>query len=154
MKEHIIRLTDEVRQLLRGLVRSGTRSVRVVRRAHTLLKSDEGLTDAQIADEVGCTERTVREVRKRFCLHGLERAVYDAPRPGSPPLFTQKQQQRVIALACSDPPQGRVRWTLELLSEQAAKQGLVAAVSKSEVSLWLREHDLKPWRKKTGACRS
>ena len=154
MKEHIIRLTDEVRQLLRGLVRSGVRSVRVVRRAHTLLKSDEGLTDARIADEVGCTERTVREVRKRFCLHGLERAVYDAPRPGSPPLFTQKQQQRVIALACSDPPQGRVRWTLELLSEQAVKQGLVAAVSKSEISLWLREHDLKPWRKKTGACRS
>ena len=48
-------------------------------------------------------------------------------------------------------PQGRQRWTLELLCEQAVKQGLVESVGKSEVALWLKEHDLKPWRKKLGA---
>jgi transposase len=151
MKEHIIRLTDEVRAELQSLVSSGTRSVRVVRRAHVILKSNAGLTDREIALHVGCAERTVAEIRKRFCTGGCERAIFEAPRTGAPPKFSVKQQQQVIALACSDPPEGRARWTLELLSEKAAERGFVDSVSKSEVSLWLHEHEMKPWRKKVGA---
>lgn len=154
MKEHIVCLTDEARQQLQQLVQSGTRPVRVVRRALILLKSDEGLTDEEIVEHVGCSERTVRSVRKRFCTRGLDRGLFDAPRSGAPPTFTPRQQQQVIALACSEPPDGRVRWTLELLCQHAVEQGLVESVSKSEVALWLREHDLKPWRKKLGASRS
>jgi transposase len=152
MKEHIICLKEGVRQRLQDLVRSGTRSVRVVRRASILLKSAEGLTDEEIAEHVGCTDRTVRSVRKRFCTGDLDRALYDAPRCGGPPKFTPRQQQQVIALACTDPPEGRARWTLVLLCEYAVKGGLVESLSKSEVALWLKEHDLKPWRKKLGAC--
>jgi transposase len=151
MKEHIVCLTDEARKQLSELVRSGTRPVRVVRRAQILLKSDEGLKDALIAEHVGCCERHVREVRKRFCVQGFERALHDAPRSGTPPKFTARQQQQVVALACTDPPEGRTRWTLELLCEHAAKNGFVSEVSKSEVALWLQAHDLKPWRKKRGA---
>ena len=148
MKEYIVRLTDGSRRKLRELVGSGTRSVRVVRRALILLKSDAGLTDLQIVEHVGCAERTVRNVRKRFCEEGLEGTLHDAVRPGRPSEFTQRQKQRVVALACTEPPEGRARWTLELLCEHAAKRGFVESVSKSEVSLWLKEHDLKPWRKK------
>jgi transposase len=151
MKEHIVRLTDEARQQLLNLVQAGTRSVRVVRRALILLKSDEGLTDEEIVEHVGCGERTVRSVRKRFCVEGFERAVYDAPRTGRPPEFTPRQRQQVMALACSDAPEGRVRWTLELLAEYAVKRGFVSSLSKSVVALWLQAHDLKPWRKKRGA---
>ena len=82
MKEHIVHLRDEVRQHLLSLTQSGTHPVRVVRRAQILLKSDEDLTDEEIVEHVGCGERTVRSVRKRFCVEGFERAVYDAP--GSP----------------------------------------------------------------------
>lgn len=151
MKEHIVCLTEEARKQLYELVRAGSRPVRVVRRAQILLKSDEGLKDSQIAEHVGCCERHVREVRKRFCVQGLERALYDAPRSGTPPRFTARQQQQVVALACTDPPEGRTRWTLELLCEHAARNGFVKQVSKSEVALWLQAHDLKPWRKKRGA---
>jgi transposase len=154
MKEHIVRLTDEARQQLQQLVQSGTRPVRVVRRALILLKSHDGLTDEEIVEHVGCSERTVRSVRKRFCRDGLDRALNDASRSGAPSRFTRRQQQQVIALACSEPPEGRARWTLELLCQHAAEQGIVESVSKSEVALWLREHDLKPWRKKLGACPS
>ena len=154
MKEHIVSLTDEVRQQVQHLVQSGTRSVRVVRRALVLLKSDEGFTDEEIVEHVGCSDRMVRRVRKRFCTAGVERALYDAPRSGAPAAFTARQRQQVVALACSEPPEGRVRWTLQLLCRYAAKQGIVASVSKSEVALWLAEHDLKPWRKKLGACPS
>jgi transposase len=151
MKEHTIRLTAEARQELLSLTRSGTHPVRVVRRAQILLKSDEGLTDEEIVEHLGCGERTVRSVRKRFCVAGLARAVQDAPRSGRPPEFTARQRQQVIALACSDAPEGRVRWTLELLAEQAVKKGFVSSLSKSAVALWLSAHDLKPWRKKLGA---
>ena len=151
MKEHIVCLKDEARPRLQELVQSGTRSVRVVRRAWILLKSDEGFTDEEIAEHVGCSDRTVRSVRKRFCTEGLDRALHDAPRCGAPPTFTPRQKQQVIALACTDPPEGRTRWTLELLCERAVKQGFVTSVSKSEVALWLKEHDMKPWRKKLGA---
>jgi transposase len=151
MKDHIVRLNDEARQQLQQLVQSGTRPVRVVRRALILLKSDEGLTDEEVVEHVGCGERTVRSVRKRFCTVGVERALYDAPRCGAPASFTPRQQQQVVALACSEPPEGHVRWTLKLLCQHAAQQGIVQSVSKSEVALWLKEHDLKPWRKKLGA---
>ena len=154
MKEHIVRLTDEARQQLQEVAQSGTRPVRVVRRALILLKSDAGLKDQQIVEHVGCAERTVRNVRKRFCDEGLEGTLYDSPRPGRPSDFTARQKQQVVALACTEPPEGRARWTLELLCEHAAKRGFVKSISKSEVSLWLKVHDLKPWRKKRGAFRS
>ncbi len=125
--------------------------MRVVRRAFVLLKSDEGFTDEEIVEHIGCSERTVRGVRKRFATRGSNAALFDAPRSGAPATFTPRQRQQVIALACSEPPEGRVRWTLELLCQHAAEQGIVESVSKSEVALWLAEHDLKPWRKKHGA---
>lgn len=154
MKEYIVSLTDEARQQLWDLVRSGTRSVRVVRRAQILLKSDEGLTDEEIIEQVGCGERMVRNVRRRFSTEGLERSLFDAPRSGRPPDFTPRQRQQVVALACTAPPEGHCRWTLELLCQHAAERGFVQSVSKSEVALWLKAHDLKPWRKKLGAFRS
>jgi len=154
MKEHIVRLTDGARRKLQELVESGARPVRVVRRAMILLKSDAGLTDRQIVEHVGCAERTVRNVRKRFCDAGLEGALHDSPRSGRPAGFTARQKQQVVALACTEPPEGRARWTLELLCEHASKRGFVTSISKSEVSLWLKAHDLKPWRKKLGAFRN
>ena len=94
MKEHIICLTDEARQQLQELVQSGTRSVRVVWRALIRLKSDAGLTDLQIVEHVGCGERTVRNVRKRFCREGLERALYESPRSGRPSDFTRDNDKK------------------------------------------------------------
>ena len=178
MKEHIVSLTDDVRIELQSLVRSGTRSARVVRRAQILLKSDAGLIDREIAAHVGLfpsarricdveqlpvtnasasssmlrsnlistfrtlvaylSERTVAEVRKRWCQGGWERAVFEAPRPGA---LAQRLGGAAPATDCLGLQQpargGRARWTLELLSEKAAEQGFMGSVSQSEVSLWL-----------------
>ena len=154
MKKHIVHLDGRSREGLRQLACTGTRPAQVVRRCQILLKSDEGSTDEEIAEHVGCTTRTVRTIRKRFCEAGVQHAIHDSPRCGRPETFTPRQRQAVVALACTAPPEGRVRWTLELLCEHAAKQGMVSSVSVTEVSLWLKEHDLKPWRKKLGACRN
>jgi transposase len=152
MKKHIVKLPKKVQSELEELVRTGTHPVRVVCRANILLKTHRGLSDKRIAEHVGCTVRCVAEIRKRFCQGGLERALFDAPRSGGPPKFTAKQQQQIVALACTDPPEGHERWTLELLCERAAAEGFIPSVSKSEVSLWLRKNKLKPWRKKKGVC--
>ena len=144
MKKYVVRLTDEAQLQLQELVQSSTRSVRVVRRAQILLNAEAGFTDQQIAEHVECAERTVRNVRKRFCDEGLERALYGKPRSGRPSDFTPRQKQQVIALARTDPPEGCVRWTLELLCEHAVKRGFVASISKSEVALWLKDRHFKP----------
>ena len=147
MKEHIVHLTDEQTATLESIVKKGQHRARVVCRAHILLQSSAGLSDEEIGRHVVRSTRCIAEVRKRFCQGGLQRALYDAPRSGGPPKFTRKQQQRVIALVCTDPPEGRARWTLELICRHAIAQCIVESLSMSEVSLWLREHDLKPWRK-------
>jgi transposase len=152
MKKHIVGLDCQAREGLQQLARTGTRPAQVVRRCQILLKADEGCTDEEIAEHLGCTTRTVRTIRKRFCAGGVEHAVYDSPRCGRPERFTERQRQQVVALACTDPPAGRARWTLELLCEYAVKEGFVESLSVTEVSLWLKEHDVKPWRKKLGAC--
>jgi transposase len=152
MKErYIVCLTDEARVALTASLQSGVCRARVLRRAQVLLKADEGLTDEEINEHTGVSTRTVRAIRRRYCREGLERALHDAPRSGKPPAFTERQQKQVIALACSDPPEGRARWTLTLLAETAAERGIVKSLSKSEVALWLAEADLKPWQKKDGA---
>jgi len=155
MKErHIVRLTDEARCALISMLQSGVHRARVLRRAQVLLKSDEGLLDSEVSEHTGVSERAIRSIRRRFCIEGLEQAIYDAPRSGKPPEFTERQQKQVIALACTDPPEGRARWTLILLAEEATKRGIVESLSKSEVALWLTAADLKPWRKKDGAFRN
>ena len=147
MKKHIVRLDRQAREGLLQLARCGTRPAQVVRRCQILLKSDSGCTDEEIAEQLGCTTRTVRSIRKRFCEAGVEHAIHDSPRCGRPEQFTARQRQQVIALACSDPPTGRARWTLDLLCEHAVKRGFVVTLSVTEASRWLAEHDLKPWRK-------
>ena len=71
IKEHIVRLTDEVRQQLQQLTRSGTHSARVARRAQVLLKSDEGLTDLEIVEHVGCSERMILMAMRRWSIAPL-----------------------------------------------------------------------------------
>src|SRR3989337_2943777 len=119
MKEYIVRLTDGARRKLRELADSGTRPVRVVRRALILLKSDADLMDLQIVEHVGCAERTVRNVRKRFCDEGLEGTLYESPRRARSFDFTTRQKRQVVALACTEPPEDRARWALELLCQHA-----------------------------------
>jgi transposase len=96
MKKHIVHLPDEVCQALHKMVSSGTRPAQVVRRCQVLLKSAEGCTDQEIAEHVGCTDRTVRTLRRQFCVGGVEQAIFDSPRSGRPESFTERQRQQVV----------------------------------------------------------
>src|SRR2546425_2557094 len=142
------RLSKQERQELHGLLRGGLQPVRTVLRALALRQLAEGQAIRKVAANVGLTPKTVWLTRQRYQQGGLERALYERARPGKAALLDARQRQRLIALVCSPPPQGRARWTVRLLAEEAVKRKLVPRVGRETVRVLLESHDLKPWREK------
>jgi len=134
----------EIRKLLSG----GIQQVRVVLRAVALLQLARGVSAPQIAALVPLTAQAIRKIGHRYLAGGLERALYEKQRPGAAELLNEPQKQRIIAMVCSQPPQGRARWTVRLVTEQAVKRKLVPRVWRETIRVLLQSHDLKPWREK------
>lgn len=146
--KHIITLSNQEKNQLKEITRKGKHSARVIKRAQVLLKSESGLTDDEIASQINVVLSTVERIRYRFSEGGIERALYDAPRSGQPEKLDAKAEAHLIAIACSDPPEGRDRWTLELLQKQIIKDKKVKTIS--TVAIWnhLRNRGIKPWLEK------
>jgi transposase len=141
-------LTAADRQKLRDITKKGKQSARVIARAKALLKSEQGSTDKAIASELETTIRTIENIRARFADGGLDRALYDAPRSGQPRKLDDKAEAHLVALACSDPPDGRDRWTLKLLQAQMVRDKKVKSISDVCILQYLQRRNLKPWREK------
>jgi hypothetical protein len=107
-----------------------------------------GRSTVEAGAAVGISAKAAWEIGKRYLEGGLERAVHDAPRPGQKPLLDAEHGQRIIAMVCGPPPEGRARWTVRLIAQEAVKRKLVGHVSPAAVHLLLQRHDLKPWREK------
>jgi transposase len=122
-KKYVVELTGAERERLRSTVRTGRESARALTRARVLLKADEGNTDDEIADAVDTSRGTVERVRKRFCTGGLDAALSDRPQPPRPQKrrLDGEAEARLVTLACSTPPDGRERWTLELLADRMVR---------------------------------
>lgn len=148
MKIHHVRLSRKDRKIIQSMFRSGAHPARVLQRASILLKANSGMKDVDIGEHLGCTTVHVANIRQRYCTQGLQRALYDAPRSGKPAIFTGKDEAKIVALACSQSPDGASRWTLKLLAEEAVKQKIVPAISPQSVWLMLKRQDTKPWLKK------
>jgi len=132
LKKYTVRLTEEQERRLTELVTRGAANARTIRRAHTLLLAWEGHTDEAIADALHCRPETVAKVRRRFDERALE-SVYDRPRPGAQPKLDGRAEARLVALACSQAPEGRSHWTMQLLADQLVTLGLVDGVSDDTV---------------------
>ena len=143
-----IQLSAAERQELRRLLQSGLQPVRTVLRALALRQLAEGQTVRQVAKNVGVTPKTVWLTSQRYGQGGLERALYERPRPGKAALLDAQHRQRIVALACGPPPPGRARWTVRLLTEEVVKRKLVPRVGRETIRILLQSHDLKPWREK------
>ena len=143
-----VRLSKRERQELRRLLQSGLQPVRTVLRALALRQLAEGQPIRQVAKNVALTPKTVWLTSQRYRQGGLERALYERPRPGKAALLDAQHRQRIVALACGPPPQGRSRWTVRLLTEEVVKRKLVPRVGRETIRVLLESHDLKPWREK------
>lgn len=139
MKKYVVKLTTKERKKLLSIVSKGKNKASVIRRAHILLKSDEGKADREIVEMLYSSEDTVSRTRQRFCEEGLEAALEDKPHPGSESKLDDGQEAYLVALTCSDPPAGRRRWTLELLAKQMVKEGVVEGISPETIRLMLKK---------------
>lgn len=118
------------------------------RRIRTLLLLDRGYSIRTTATAVGGYQREISRVGKRYLQGGLEKALSEEPRPKPSPMLDSTQQAALVALVCGPPPQGRARWTVRLLAEEAGKRGVVDKIGRETVRIVLARHDLKPWREK------
>src|SRR5664279_648066 len=137
----------QIGQLLRG----GIQQVRVILRALALQQLARGVTAPQAAQNLPLTPKAIRQIAHRYNSNGLERALYEKPRPGANQLLDDAQKQRIVAMVCSSPPEGRARWTVRLAAEEAVKRKLVPDVGRETIRILLQSHDLKPWREKNVA---
>jgi putative transposase len=143
-----VRLKPRERQYLNELTLSGACLARDLRRARVLLLLDKGWRNGAIPAATGASISTVGRTKRRFLEEGLEIAVHDKPRPGPERRITKGHESKIVAMVCSAPPVGRARWTVRLIVEEAISRGIVDTIGRQRVDDVLREHELKPWRKK------
>src|SRR3546814_16028436 len=124
-------------------------AVRKLKRAQILLAADAGTADETIASSVGVGGSTVYRTKRRFVEGNLDKALHEEPRPGASRKLTGKEEALLVATACSSPPAGRARWTIELLAGEMVRLTDPDALSRETVRRRLAETELTPWRPKS-----
>jgi DNA-binding MarR family transcriptional regulator len=146
MDKYKVTLFDEERQQLNEMVKKGKAAARKLTHARILLLADEsegrtGRTDEEIAGALQVTPRTISRVRKRFVMGSLEEAVNPQRQPPRPDKIkiTEPVEEKLIELACGDPPQGRCAWTLQLLADKLVVLSEVEGISRETVRKALKK---------------
>ncbi len=138
MKKYVVDLDECERDQLEELTTKGKSGARRIRRARILLLADEGRIDKEVASFLGAAVTTVERVRKRFVEEGLEAALSERPRPGAARKLDGRQEAHLMALACSETPEGRGRWTMRMLTERLMELGVVEEISDETVRRTLK----------------
>lgn len=159
-KRYRVTLEADERAEIEALLAKGKADVRRLKHAQILLKADEAeggpaWPDLQIAEAVGCGRATVERVRRRFVEEGLELALspYRTPRREYRTKLDGEQEAKLIATACSRPPEGRSRWTLRLLADKLVELEVVASISHEAVRQALKKTHSSLTRRRCGAFR-
>jgi transposase len=146
------RLSEEDLEAINNLLTNGKTSARTFKRALVLKHFHEGKTSPVIASYVDVTAETARRIGWNYVNEGIKRALYDLPIKGAEKKLTEKQQTHIVALVCSDPPEGYCRWTIRLLTEEVVNRKIVDSIGRETIRILLKSHGIKPWReKKCGA---
>ena len=141
-------LSEAERSELEALLRGGRHAARTLKRAQILLAADAGLPDETIAQSLRVGGSTVYRTRRRFVEGNLDKALTEEPRPGAKRKLTGHEEALLVATACSRPPEGRARWTIDLLAGEMVRLTDHGSLSGETVRRRLAENKLKPWREK------
>jgi transposase len=141
-------LSEAERIELEALLRGGRHAARKLKRAQILLAADSGVPDEAIVQSLGVGGSTVYRTKRRFVEGNLDKALSEEPRPGAKRKLTGQDEALLVATACSRPPEGRARWTVELLAGEIVRLTDHETVSRETVRRRLAENELKPWREK------
>jgi transposase len=146
VKKYVVRLSDDERQQLAMLIRKGSSPAQRLMKARILLKADvseggEGWSDNQIIEALETSPSMVYRVRKQLVEEGFEAVLSRKPRatPAVPRIFDGEKEAKLIALACSEPPKGRARWTLRLLENKVVELNIVDRASDSTIGRTLKK---------------
>jgi transposase len=135
-----INLSNDEKQALQAVVQKGKRAARSQTRARILLKAAEGLQDQDIVEALNVSPSMVAKTRQRCVEEGPESALKDHPRPGRAPKLTDRQAAHLIALACSEAPEGHDHWTLRLLSGKVVELNYSPSCSYETIRQLLKKH--------------
>ncbi|HYY83139.1 MAG TPA: IS630 family transposase [Beijerinckiaceae bacterium] len=141
-------LSEVERIELQTLLRGGRHAARTLKRAQILLAVDAGMPDETIAQSLGVGGSTVYRTKRRFVEGNLDKALHEEPRPGATRKLSAQEEALLVATACSRPPEGRARWTVELLAGEIVRLTEHDSLSRETVRRRLAENELKPWREK------
>jgi Homeodomain-like domain len=139
MRQTTLVLKPEDRQKLEFFRSKGLHHAREVNRAHILLALDRKFPEATIQNLLGVGRTAIWRTRSAYCEGGLDYALYDAARPGAPRDYRTDQQAKVVALACSQPPEGAKRWTVRLLTQAARKESGMKQISRESIRRFLKK---------------
>jgi len=142
-----VELSQFEREQLNALLSGGRHAARRLKRAQILLAANEGVSDEVIAATLNVSGSTVYRTKRRLVEANLDGALSEESRPGVARKLSAKEEALLVATACSTPPPGRARWTLELLADEMVKLTDHAQLSCETVRRRLCENHLKPWRK-------
>ena len=149
-KQLHVYLTDDQREHLNNLIRKGSAPARLQTRARILLlcdrSQDERRQNKAVAEATRTHPITVGRICRRFAQEGMEAALYDKPRPGATPKITGDVEAKLIALCCSDPPQGHTRWTLRLLADKMVELGHLESITNVAIGKRLKKTNSSPGR--------
>lgn len=154
-----VTLTDEERQELEALTRTSKTNAKLFLYARALLLCDHGPSGPRwtvdcTAEAMGVTPRTIEHLKKRFVEEGLEAALNRKPHKNPrPPIFDGAFEAHIVALACSEPPEGRTRWTVRLLAEKVVELELAPSVSHMTIQRTLKKMNLSLTSENTGKSR-
>ena len=134
-----LKLSEDERESLYSITRRGRAPARMMKRALILCKADEGLTDKAISEMLDVGASTVWRTRKQFVLEGIESALGEGPWPGQKRKLDGKQEAHLVAIACSDPPEGHTHWTLQLLANKVVELEFTDSISAETVRQILKK---------------
>ena len=160
VKKYVVRLSDEERQQLDALIRKGKGPARRLLKARILLKADvseagDGWSDSKIIAALDTSASMIYRVRKQLVEEGFEAVLSRKQRtsPAVARIFDGEKEAKLIALACSKPPKGRVRWTLRLLENKVVELGIVERASDSTIGRTLKKTVSSPIAGSAGSSR-
>lgn len=141
-KLHIVSLKEQERDDLKQYLRKGKSSARSQTRARILLLADDGCDDETIAEALKVSKSTVSRIRTRYCEGGLDFALHEKARSGAPPKIDGRIEAQLTLLACSEPPDGRSKWTVRLLADKLVEMEVIDSISHMSVQRLLKKMKL------------
>lgn len=137
-----IKLTSKEREYFEMYVKTGTRKARAIARAKVLLLLEENYSNNDISKMTNVHRQSIWGIKKRYIESGLQAVLNEKQRPGQPRKYSDKQEAEIIAMACTNPPKGRERWTIRLLTERMKRRNSFKTINRETVRLVLKKAKL------------